>query len=256
MSDYTIAVVDDAVAVLELFLDGNERLSLAQLTRKSGLNKSKTFRILATLEKHRLVDRDESGMYRLGIRCLDFGRHVRDQLNLLDASQPVMDWLVQETRETIFLGVIDGREALVVDIRESPQAVRLAFDVGHRAPLYAGGVPKVLLAFLPEREQQAMLEQLQLEPFTPHTITDLGALKKRLDEIRSQGYAITSDDLTEGVHSIAAPIWNDTGNLVAAISVAGPSNRFTEECIGRYANLIQEGAARISRSLGHRGAHS
>lgn len=253
MSDYTIAVVDDAIAVLELFLEGQSRLSLAQLTRESGLNKSKTFRILATLEKHRLVDRDESGAYRLGIRFLDFGRHVRDQLNLLDASQPVMDWLVQETRETIFLGVIDGHEALVVDIRESPQAVRLAFDVGHRAPLYAGGVPKVLLAFLPEGEQQATLDQLQLESFTPHTITDRDRLKSRLDEIRDQGYAITSDDLTEGVHSIAAPIWNDAGQLAAAISIAGPSNRFTEERIGRYTDLIQDGAARISRALGYQG---
>ena len=253
-SDYTIAVVDDAVRLLELFLDGAESHSLAQLTQLSGLSKTKTFRILATLEKHRLVEREESGAYRLGIRFLSFGRHVEKELSLLEASRSVMDWLVQETRESVFLGVLDGGEALCVGMRESPQSLRFSVEVGQRVPLYLGGVPKVLLAFLPEQEREMYLENMQFEPITPHTITSVHKLRAVLQQIRRQGYAVTADDLDEGVHSIAAPIRDHHGQVIAAISIAGPSNRFTEDRIRRYIELVQEGAAQISRALGNQGA--
>ncbi len=252
MPEYTIAVLEDAIRVLETFLDGEERLTLARITRESGLTKNKVFRILSTLEKHRFVERDDTGAYRLGVRFLDFGQRVQNQMDLLEASRPVMDWLVQETRETVFLGVIDGQEALCVDMRESPQSIRLYAQVGRRAPLYTGGVPKVLLAFLPDEERQALLDSMELKPITPYTITDRRALEGLLQQIREQGYVVTADDLDEGAHSIAAPIWDHRGRIVAAISVAGPSNRFTEERIQRYLALVREGAARISRALGYR----
>ncbi|MFQ5857529.1 MAG: IclR family transcriptional regulator [Anaerolineae bacterium] len=241
--------------MLETFLDGEDRLTLAQISRDSGLSKNKTFRILSTLEKHRLVKRDEVGAYHLGVRFLDFGQRVRREMGLLEASRPVLDWLVEQTRETVFLGVVDGSEALCVDMRESPQSIRLFAEVGRRAPLYTGGVPKVLLAFLPEEERDAMLETIELKPITPHTITDRRTLEKLLRVIRNQGYIVTADDLDVGAHSIAAPILDHRGKVIAAISVAGPSNRFTDEHIQRYVKLIRQGAAQISRALGYRGSY-
>lgn len=252
MPEYTIAVLEDAIHVLETFLNGGERLTLAEITRTCGLSKNKTFRILSTLEKHRLVERDDTGAYRLGVRFLDFGQRVRREMDLLQASRPVMDWLVEQTRETVFLGVIDGSEALCVDMRESPQSIRLFAEVGRRAPLHTGGVPKVLLAFLPDEERDALLDTIELKPITPHTITDRHTLEKVLREIREQGYIVTADDLDAGAHSIAAPIWDHRGRVVAAISVAGPSNRFTDDRIREYVKLVCQGAAQISRALGCR----
>lgn len=252
MSQYTIAVVEDTIHVLETLLDGVERPTLAQVTQITGLSKNKTFRILSTLEKHRLVERDEAGVYRLGVRFLDFGERVREEMDLLEASRRVMDWLVTETRESVFLGILDGDEALCVDMRESPQSIRLYAEVGRRAPLFAGGVPKVLLAFTPEDERNALLDQIEIEPITPHTITDRQELAKLLKQIRDQGYVVTSDDLDEGAHSIAAPILDHRGRVVAAVSVAGPSNRFTNDRIERYVALVRDGAAQISRNLGYR----
>lgn len=251
MSQYTIAVVEDTIHVLETFLDGNDRLTLAQITQTTGLSKNKTFRILSTLEEHRFVERDETGAYHLGVRLLDFGEQARNELNLIEASGPVLDWLQQETRETVFLGVIDGQEALCIDMRESPQSIRLFAEVGRRAPLFAGGVPKILLAFMPQDERQALLDGMKLEQITPYTLTDREALDDVLARIRSQGYVVTADDLDEGAHSVAAPIHDHRGSVVAALSVAGPSNRFTDDRIQRYAALVREGAARISGALGY-----
>lgn len=254
MPEYTIAVLEDAIRVLEVFLsDEEECLTLAKITRACGLSKNKTFRILSTLEKHRFVERDDAGVYRLGIRFLDFGQRVQKEMDLLRASRPVMDWLVEQTRETIFLGVIDGNEALCVDMRESPQSIRLFAEIGRRGPLYAGGVPKVLLAFLPDEERNALLDSIELKPITPYTVTDRRALEQLLREIRAQGYVVTADDLDIGAHSIAAPIWDHRGRVVAAISVAGPSNRFTDDRIRKYVELVRQGAAEISRALGYRG---
>ena len=250
MPDYTIGVVEDAVHVLEAFMNGKDRLTLAEITRESGLGKNKVFRILSTLEKHGFVSRDETGSFTLGVRFLEFGQRVQNQMSLLEASRPVMDWLVEETAESIFLSVIDGTETLVVDARESPRSVRLYGKAGRRGPLYAGGTPKVLLAFLPKEERDALLDKIELKPITPHTISDFSLLEKLLSQIREQGYIVASDDLDLGAHSIAAPIRDHKDRVVAAISIAGPSHRFTDECIESYIKLVLKGAAQISRALG------
>jgi IclR family KDG regulon transcriptional repressor len=149
-------------------------------------------------------------------------------MSLLTASRPVMEWLVEETAESVFLSVLDGTEALNVDTRESPRSVRLFGQVGRRVPLYAGGTPKILFAFLPEETRSTLLKTVELKPITPYTLTDSSRLEELLLQIRQQGYVVTADDLDVGAHSIAAPIRNYQGQVVAAISVAGPSHRFTE----------------------------
>lgn len=250
MPDYTIGVVEDAIGVLNVFLNADEGLTLAEATKRTDLVKNKVFRILSTLEKHRLVQRDGAGVYRLGVRFLSFGERVRDQVDLLRASAPLMDWLAAETEESIFLGVIDGQEALCVDARESPRSIRLYARVGRRAPLYVGGVPKVLLAYLSDEERETLLDEIEFEPFTPYTVSDRAELEEILCKIREQGYLVTADDLDVGAHSVAAPLFDYTGRVVAAISIAGPSNRFDDEAIERYVELVQEGASRISATLG------
>lgn len=252
MPDYTIAVVEDAIRVLDTCLNADGPISLADITRETGLVKNKTFRILATLEKHHLVERSGNGGYRLGVRFLSFGEDVRGQMDLVQASQTVMDRLAAETEESIFLGVVDGREALCVEARESKRSIRLYARVGRRSPLYVGGVPKVLLAYLPEDQRQALLEETTFQAFTPHTIRSRDELEGLLKTIREQGYIVTADDLDLGAHSVAAPIWNYEGRVVAAISIAGPSARFTPEAIERYVTLVRLGASEISAKLGYR----
>ncbi|HHE70875.1 MAG TPA: IclR family transcriptional regulator [Chloroflexi bacterium] len=252
MPNYRIAVVEDAIAVLDAFLQVDGALSLVDLTHHTGLSKNKVFRILATLEAHRLVRRDGHGKYLLGLRFLEFGERARSRDILIQAASSVMDWLCDETQETIFLGIIDGLETLVIATRQSPRSVRLTGDVGRRGPMHTGGMPKTLLAFLPDDKRKAMLDQLKLEPITPYTITDREELEAFLEKIRQQGYVVTADDLDLGAVSIAAPIRDFTGEVIAAMSIAGPVSRFPEEVTRRYVKLILEATRRVSVALGYR----
>lgn len=251
MPDYTVAALEDAISILDLLQNYREGASLAELTRASGMVKNKVFRLLFTLEKHHLVERDERGRYRLGLRILEFAQHVQIQTTLLEASRPIMDWLVDETRESIFLGVVSGTDALCVAARESPRSVRLYAEIGRRAALHSGGVPKVLFAFLPERERTSLLDRYFAgDPAELGITTDRQAFEKRLAHIREQGYAIVIDELDAGAQSVAAPIRDYRGQVVAAISIAGPSDRFTDDCIARYVQLALEAAGQISQALG------
>jgi len=252
MNNYSITVLDNAIQVLEVLLDSNQSMTLAQLTLESGFSKNKVFRILHTLESHSYVERDDSGAYRLGVRFLDFGFRVQQSMRLLNVSPAVMDWLALETSETIFLGIVDGDEVLCVDTRESSQSVRLSASVGRRLPIYAGGVPRVLLAHMPDDARDQLLGRVQLMPLTHRTIVEPDMMLESLAEIQQQGYVVAVGDLDEGAHSIAAPIRDHQGRVVAAISVAGPSRRYDDVTIERTIELVVEGAARISQSLGYR----
>jgi IclR family KDG regulon transcriptional repressor len=247
LTDYTVAVLEDAIRILGLLQSRDDGLTLAQITDASGFVKNKVFRILYTLEKHNLVARDDAGLYWLGMRFLEFGQHVKRQTTLLEASRVAMDWLARETCETIFLGVVNGTDALCVAARISSQSIRLFAEVGRRAPLHSGGVPKVLLAYLPDDQRRSVLDQFEGE-------IDRPALEARLAQVREQGYVVVVDELDVGAHSIAAPIRDYRGRVVAALSIAGPSHRFSAETVARYIELVQEAATQISCALGFRAA--
>ncbi len=251
---YTIAILEDALSVLDTLVDTEAGLSLAEIVRRTGLSKNKAFRILYTLEQRNLVRKQNNGHYVLGVGCLIYGERARKQIDLIDAARPVMDRLVAETDETVFLGVLDGQQALCIDARESSKSIRLYARIGRRVPLHAGSIPKLLFAHLPDPVREQWLGEIELTPMTPYTVTDPDLLRQQLIHIRVQGYAITSNDLDEGATSVAAPIRDHTGRVVAALSVAGPSPRFSQERVGAVLALVLEGAAQISANLGYRPA--
>jgi len=253
LTDYTVAVLEDSIHIMEILKDNPNGLTLAEITTAAGFVKNKVFRILYTLEKHHLVQRNERGVYHLGYGLLELGQNVQSETILIEASRPVMERLVTETSETIFLGVVDGAEAVCVAAYESPQSIRLFARVGRRAPLHSGGVPKVLLAFLPDAKRQTLLEQFFVDG---KQVLDTGINRKTLvqqiADVQAQGYAIVVDELDYGVHSIAAPIRNHDGQVIAALSIAGPSSRFSTDCIEQYIRLVVEGGKEISQTLGYR----
>ena len=247
MTDYTVAVLEDAISILELLQKHEMGLSLADITTQSSFVKNKVFRILYTLEKHRLVDRDANGIFRLGLRFLEFGERVQQQTSLLAVSETVLDQLVNQTGESIFLGIVSGMDALCVAVRESPQSVRLYAELGRRAPLHSGGVPKILLAHLPPVERDAVLDH-----FFGDNSASWTALDAVLAQVRDQGYVVVGDELDVGAHSIAAPIRDYSGDVIAAVSIAGPSHRFPPSVITTYIEFVMDAAAEISAALGHK----
>ncbi|NOZ27074.1 MAG: IclR family transcriptional regulator [Chloroflexi bacterium] len=251
--DYTIQALHHALVVLDTFLEADRPTQgISEISEKLGLNKSRVFRILNTLEQHGFVERDpETKRYRLGVRLITFGEAVRRHLDVVQAADPILDELAERTGETIYLGVADGHEAVCVAQRESRYGVRLYAEIGRRVPLHVGGVPKVLLAHMPPEKRSRVLHNGPLPRITEHTITDPDRLEKILEGIRQRGYAVEADDLDLGAHSVAAPVRDYAGRVVAAVSIAGPSQRFTPDRIQEFIQLICHAADRISARLGY-----
>lgn len=250
---YTISAVDRALALLEVLAEhpGSRVSDLATLT---GNTKSLIFRLIYTLEQRGYVIKDPATRtYTLGFHTIYLGSRAQGQTALLQAAAPIMDELVGASRENVNLLVREGHHSVCVALRPSPLPVRLYAQVGRRGPLHAGGGPRVLLAFAPPDIQDEVLSG-PLETYTATTVTDPARLRAMLQAIRSTGIHQSHGDLDPESFSFAAPVFAQDGELVAALSIAGPASRLTEERGQSHLNLVRDGAARLSKMIGYRPA--
>ncbi len=250
--NYNIAVLESALKVLDSFLDnGSAESTMSAISEQLGLTKNRTFRILATLTQHSYLRQDtETRRYHLGPKLIQLGEHARKGFKLVEVASLVLTRLAEQTGETIFLGVVDGWEMLCIDRRESSHSIRLNAQVGQRVPLHMGGVPKTLLAY----QSTAFIQEYLKRPLaraTDLTLDDPVRLCQALEEIRKRGVCITCGDLEPEACSIAAPIRDHSGAVVAAISVAGPETRFGAANVPRIVEAVTQAAMEISRSLGY-----
>ncbi|MBO1076197.1 IclR family transcriptional regulator [Roseomonas marmotae] len=251
--DYTIAAVDRALALLEVVAE-TPGVGLSELARLTGSTKTLAFRMATTLEARGYLLKDcETRGYTLGYKPLLLSERMQHQMPLLRVAKPVLDDLMNRTRENVSLLVRDDLQTVCIGIRQSPQPIRLYAELGRQGPLHVGGGPKLLLAFAPEEVQEAVLTGL-LERFTPETITDAGRLRALLVHIRERGYNISHGDQDAGAFSIAAPVRDHSGQVVASISVAGPQSRLTGDLERLYIRMIVNAGAEISALLGWRDA--
>ena len=252
-ANYNIAVLESSLKILDSFLDnGHAGRSLSALSKELHLNKSRAFRILSTLERHGYVHQDpETRAYQLGLKLLQLGERVRHGLKLLDVAAPALTALAEKTGETVFLGVLEGTEAVCVDRRESRHSIRLFAEIGRRAPLHVGTVPKILLAYQSPSFIAEYLSQ-HLVRMTDLTVTDANLLMATLQEIRQRGVAISRGDIDPGACSIGAPIRDHHSVVAAALSVAGPESRFPPDEILRVMDMVCQAADEIGRKLGCR----
>lgn len=193
----------------------------------------------------------ETLSYMMGSRVLAWAGIYTITSDVRTLSLPVMVRLQEQTRETISLYVMEGNDRVCVERLESPETVRIVARVGRRIPLYAGSAGKVFLAYLPDARRDEILADIELVPMTKRTITDLDELKINLHKIRRQGYAVSKGEWVLEASGVAAPIFDQFGRIAAALTISGPSQRFTEEKIHEIAALVTPAAEKISRELGY-----
>lgn len=246
MPDYTISAVVSALKVLDS-IGEHPGITLSALARQCGLNKSHTYRILKTLEAQGYIIQDADKFF-LHQRAFLLGQQAKRQWGLARVAKPYLDELAAITKENVHLVVREGLRSVVVDLRESPHPIRMYASLGRRGPLHAGGTPKVLLAHAPAEVLEELLTQ-PLQAYTTATITNPKQLTRLLAQIRREGYHVGVGDLDEGAFSIAAPIFGIKGEVIAAVSVAGPTMRFDEKVQERYVSLVLRTARKISHAL-------
>lgn len=242
--------VDRALTILRLLArDGT--LGISELAAELGVHRSTAFRLVATLERHELVEQDgERGRYRLGVGVVRLAGATSARLDLVRESRSITTRLAGSVGETVNVAVLVGREALYVDQRSGPSALRHHNWVGQRIPLHATSNGKVLLAHAPN----GLVEEVIAEPlrrFTARTITDGARLKAVLARVRERGYATAVDELEEGLTAVAAPIRGADGAVVGSVSVSGPTFRMPETTLDMVAVQVMTAAQQISQRMGY-----
>lgn len=242
---------DRVLRVLELFSASERSLSLSQIADRMALPKSSVHRLLSTLLAHQLIERDAATRrYRLGIKLFEIGSLVIHERGLHAAAHPVVEELALSTGETCHLAVLSGAEAVYVYKIDGPSTVVMSSRVGGRAPSYCTSIGKVLAAWAGEEIFRQIVAG-SFHAYTPHTIRDATRLATELERVRRDGYALDREEFQPGLCCIAAPVRDHTGRVVAALGLAGPSSRLTEQRLWELARLLTSGADDISRNLGY-----
>ena len=251
MSDATLTTVRNAARLLKEFLTREDELGVSELARRLGLGKSTVHRLLTTLQAEGLVQQGpRTDGYRLGIVMFELGEAARVHLDLHVAAHSVLARLREQTGETSQVSVADGDDVVVVDRVESGHSLRLFTEAGRRVPMYCTASGKVMLAFQPEARQGSYLRRVELRALTSHTITDKARLRTELRAVRARGWAESMNEREVGVASVAAPIRNISGTVVAAISVGAPITRFRGVSRKRMTQAVVEAGDEVSRRLG------
>jgi len=245
---------DRAVAILNAFTLERPSLSVSQLARITGLSRSTTHRLLTSLQHHELVAQLGNRDYTLGPHILRLAQVAWSSVNIPVIARTIMEWLRDQCNETVGVHVPHGDfDRTVIDQAESRQPLRRTYtELGQPIPIHQGAPGKVLLAFRPAELQERILAR-PLDQATPQTITDVEELRAELRRVAEQGYAFSLEERVMGIATVAVPIYNHTGEVVAALSVTGPKTRLTQERLLNLVPLTREAADRISSNLGYLG---
>jgi IclR family acetate operon transcriptional repressor len=250
----SVQSVERALDLLEALTAAEGEVSITALATRTSLHVSTVHRLLSTLLRRGYVRQNpDTSRYYAGARLatLAEGRSRYGELRL--RARSVLASLVDQTRETANLTVIDDTAAVYIETVPSPQVVRLFTTVGNRVPLHATGAGKALLAWLPQTRRDALLERIELRSHTARTIVDGIALRRALEEVRERGYAIDDEEYDEGVRCIAAAV-GPLGAPLAALSVSGPASRLTRQRLVELAPLLRRSAGALGEALRERDA--
>lgn len=238
---YNNRSVERVVSMLNVLQESSTPMSLVEIHRSIRMAKATAFRYLWTLEKHRYVERDPQGRYRLGLGFV--GMQSRDLDVLKERARPWLERLRDETDETANLGVLDGNAVRYVEVAESHRTVRMSSPAGSRDPLYCTALGKAIAALLPEDQVRELLQQVEMTPRTANTITSVDDYLKELTMVQEQGFAMDDgeNELDGRCVAVAVP----GIRLPAALSVSGPASRFTLKDVERVAKSLAEVAHRL-----------
>jgi IclR family KDG regulon transcriptional repressor len=248
---YRIHVIDRAAQILDCFGFDHQELSVSEIGAKTGLHRSTAHRILMALEYNDLIKQNPStGKYHLGIKLFKLGHQAVSQLNLREICRPFLSRLMNDTKETIHLAVLDDDQVLYLDKVEGPHALRMPSRVGRHIPTYCTSLGKAMLSCLDDQEVKSILRRQTLKPHTENTVKNINQLLADLGSVRKRGYAVDNEEIEIGLRCVGAPLRDYTGGMVGAISVAAPSARLSEKNTPVIGRMVIAIAAGISEKLG------
>ena len=254
MSESKPSSIEKALRILTAFTPHNPELGSTELSEKLGFHKATVNRILLVLSQNGFLQRNPfTRKFMLGPSSADIGRAITQSLsvNLIHVARPYIENLRNTVRETVVLEVVSGKNTIIADIAEGPQPVRIAGTVGSRLPIHAAAGAKAILAFSSSETVDSLLNE-KLPRFTLNTITVPTMLKRQLGRIRQQGVSFDCEEIDLGIHAVGAPIFNYDRKPVAAVVIAGPTQRVMHDAKTEMVHSLRNTAASISSRLLYR----
>ncbi len=249
---YQLHSLERAVSVLEALSESDVPLSLAEICQRMSLHKSTAHRALMVLERSALIERTRENRFRLGLKLYELGNRAVEQIDLRARVQPYFRRLSTQVGETVHLSVLQKTSVVYLDKVEPNRRVWMSSKVGASNPVYCTAMGKAMLAFQPAATLEQIVSKIRFVRYTRKTLRTREALLKALERVRSRGYAIDDEEFELGVRCVGAPIFDDTGRAIAAVSISGPSSRITAQSVPGIAEHLLRCCRGISASLGKR----
>lgn len=246
-----VQVLQRAIDILEIIGGDTGPVSLKRITDQVGLPKSTVYRLLTNLEARGLVSCGGDGGYRLGLNFLLLGQRAEKSFEIKRLARPYIAKLNEFTSESVHLGVLQKNRVLYVDSIDSPHAIRLVAQIGGSNAVHCTSLGKALLLRHSDEDIRQILAEEGMEPRTSHTILSPDAYMHEIEEARRNGYAIDDRESGEDCFCLGAPVYGRFGQIVAAISVSGPTSRMSRSLAQTHiAPRLLEATRALSKSLG------
>ncbi|MBT8036998.1 MAG: IclR family transcriptional regulator [Verrucomicrobiae bacterium] len=255
-SRYKVPNLERALILMEHLLDHPQGRSAAELTEDLGFSKNSVFRITMTLLHHHFLVRDETKRFRLSKKLLLMGCRSLGDTRFIEHSMDVMRACRDEIKESIFIGTIVENEGVVIEQILGSHPFKFTIDSGARMPIHCAAPCKVILAYLPERERDPIIQSATFKRYNENTITSRRAYAKELQSVKQSGFAFDRAEQIHGAHCVAAPVFDQFGYPIAAIWTTGPSDRLPAQRFDELGATIRRYADIISLRMGHKALSS
>jgi DNA-binding IclR family transcriptional regulator len=240
--------LDRALSILGLLAENPRRIN--EVAEYLGVHHSTALRLLHTLRGHGYVKELPDHTYRLGPATFRLAFTALERIELRSVARPYMLKLNEQTGETVHLGTLEDGDVVYIEKVEARHRVRMHSSIGGIAALHSTGVAKAILAFLPETEQDRLINSHPLPRFTDHTLITVPELKADLAETRARGYAVNDEENELGIVGIAAPIFGVEEPVAGSISLVAPLSRIDRDALEGLAPSVLEASRGVSRELG------
>ena len=248
----SVPALEKALQILQMLATSRSGLSLQEIVQRTGLPRSSVHCILVTLQRQDFLYRNEStSRYMFGLKLFSLANMALSGLRLRDQAAPFLYSLMHQTQLTVHLAILERNEAVLVAKVDAPGIVRLATWLGKRMELHCTGLGKALMCHWDEERIDGVIAEHGLPRHNDNTIASLKRLKQDLSKAAERGYAVDDEEDEIGLRCIGVPVFDHTGSVVAAVSVAGTTSQITGENVNDLAGRVMAAAGALSQVLGY-----
>lgn len=247
-----IQSLDRALNILDILADRDGPIALTELANEMGLDSSTVYRLVATLRAHGYAQQDERDRrYSLGPKAIELGQKALGKFTLRSKGSPFVRELASKTGETAHLASMVGGQPIYVDKRVGSGPLTISAQIGGVALPYCTATGKAIAAYLPDAELDRLLGQTEFRKLTEKTIADVEALRKHLEDVRQQGYAVDEEEYHPGIRCLAAPIFDHRGSVVGSIGISASVSTLVGDKMAGCVTTLLDVSRRLSNSMGY-----